>query len=55
MPSPDRLTGLDTTFLHLEGDTTHMHVASVLIFEGQAPDHAELSEHVLGRLDLVPR
>jgi diacylglycerol O-acyltransferase / wax synthase len=55
VPNPDRLTALDTTFLHLEDGFTHMHVASVLLFEGSAPSHAELVEHVVGRLDLVPR
>jgi diacylglycerol O-acyltransferase len=55
VPNPDRLTALDTTFLHLEDGFTHMHVASVLLFEGTAPTHAELVEHVVGRLDLVPR
>ena len=53
--SPDRLTALDTTFLHLEDSFTHMHVASVLVFEGRCPNHQELLDHVVGRLDLVPR
>jgi len=51
----DRLTALDTTFLHLEDGTAHMHVASVLIFEGRAPGHDEVLEHIVGRLHLVPR
>ena len=56
MANPDRLTGLDTAFLHLEDNSTaHMHVASVMIFEGQAPTPQELVDHVLGRLHLVPR
>jgi len=38
MANPDRLTALDTTFLHLEDHSTaHMHVASVMVFEGTAP------------------
>jgi diacylglycerol O-acyltransferase len=54
--NPDRLTGLDTAFLHLEDHSTaHMHVASVMIFEGRAPTPQELVEHVRGRLHLVPR
>ncbi|MDX6615108.1 MAG: hypothetical protein QOD60_199, partial [Solirubrobacterales bacterium] len=28
----DRLTGLDASFLHLEGADTHMHVASTILF-----------------------
>jgi diacylglycerol O-acyltransferase len=56
MANPDRLTGLDTAFLHLEDHSTaHMHVASVMIFEGRAPTPQELVEHVQGRLHLVPR
>jgi diacylglycerol O-acyltransferase / wax synthase len=54
--NPDRLTALDTAFLHLEDHSTaHMHVASVMVFEGTAPTPQELTEHVLSRLHLVPR
>jgi diacylglycerol O-acyltransferase / wax synthase len=54
--NPDRLTALDTTFLHLEDHSTaHMHVASVMVFEGSAPTHAEFVDHVESRLHLVPR
>ncbi|HEX4435374.1 MAG TPA: wax ester/triacylglycerol synthase family O-acyltransferase [Solirubrobacteraceae bacterium] len=56
MANPDRLTALDTTFLHLEDHSpAHMHVASVMVFEGKAPTHRELVEHVSSRLHLVPR
>jgi diacylglycerol O-acyltransferase / wax synthase len=56
MANPDRLTALDSTFLHLEDHSTaHMHVASVMVFEGCAPTLQELVDHVLGRLHLVPR
>ncbi|MEA2450925.1 MAG: diacylglycerol O-acyltransferase / wax synthase [Thermoleophilaceae bacterium] len=51
----DRLTGLDASFLHLEDDRTHMHVAAVMTFAGQPPDHDELTEAIGARLDLVPR
>ena len=56
MAQTDRLTALDSTFLHLEdhGDA-HMHVASVMIFEGTPPTHRELVDHVQSRLHLVPR
>jgi diacylglycerol O-acyltransferase len=54
--NPDRLTALDSTFLHLEDHSSaHMHVASVMVFEGAAPTLQELVDHVLGRLHLVPR
>jgi len=56
MANPDRLTALDSTFLHLEDHSTaHMHVASVMVFEGDAPTLHELVEHVQSRLHLVPR
>jgi WS/DGAT/MGAT family acyltransferase len=56
MANPDRLTALDSTFLHLEDHSSaHMHVASVMVFEGAAPSHRELVEHVSSRLHLVPR
>ena len=56
MTNPDRLSALDSTFLHLESNSTaHMHVASVMVFEGKAPTQQELIDHVLSRLHLVPR
>jgi diacylglycerol O-acyltransferase / wax synthase len=56
MANPDRLSALDSTFLHLENHSTaHMHVASVMVFEGTAPTPQELVDHVLSRLHLVPR
>jgi diacylglycerol O-acyltransferase / wax synthase len=51
----DRLSGLDASFLHLEDDSAHMHVASVVVFEGSAPHYDELLEHIDRRLHLVPR
>jgi diacylglycerol O-acyltransferase / wax synthase len=56
MANPDRLTALDSAFLHLENNSTaHMHVASVMVFEGKAPTPQELVDHVVSRLHLVPR
>jgi diacylglycerol O-acyltransferase len=51
----DRLTALDAGFLHLERSGAHMHVAGVLIFEGQAPAYDELVEAIEARMHLVPR
>jgi diacylglycerol O-acyltransferase len=51
----DRLSGLDASFLHLEDDAAHMHVASVLIFEGEAPAYNDMLAHLERRLHLVPR
>jgi diacylglycerol O-acyltransferase len=51
----DRLSGLDSSFLHLEQGGAHMHVASTMTFEGPVPDHDEFLEHLSARLHLVPR
>jgi diacylglycerol O-acyltransferase len=51
----DRLTGLDSSFLHLERDGTQMHVASTTLFEGPAPPYVEFRDHIESRLHLVPR
>ena len=51
----DRLTALDTSFLHLEDDSAHMHVASVMLFDGDPPPHDELIAGIESRLHLVPR
>src|SRR5687767_5527265 len=55
MANPDRLTGLDASFLHLERDGAHMHVGSVLVFEGEAPPYDDFVEALERRLHLVPR
>src|SRR5690349_14126902 len=51
----DRLSGLDASFLHMERDGAHMHVASTIIFAGSPPTHAEFRDHIASRLHLVPR
>jgi WS/DGAT/MGAT family acyltransferase len=51
----DRLSGLDASFLHLEDDSAHMHVASVLVFEGETPQYLDMLAHLERRLHLVPR
>src|SRR5215216_5856127 len=51
----DRLTALDTSFLHLEDASSHMHVASVILFEGTPPPYDELLQMIERRLPLVPR
>jgi diacylglycerol O-acyltransferase / wax synthase len=53
--NPDRLSGLDSSFLHLERDSAHMHVAGCIVFEGVAPTYDELVAHIVSRLHLVPR
>jgi diacylglycerol O-acyltransferase / wax synthase len=53
--NPDRLTGLDSSFLHLERDAAHMHVAGCMVFDGEAPTYDELVDQISSRLHLVPR
>jgi WS/DGAT/MGAT family acyltransferase len=53
--STDRLSGLDSSFLHLERGPAHMHVASTTLFEGPAPGYVEFRDHIESRLHLVPR
>ncbi len=55
MANPDRLTGLDSSFLHLERDSAHMHVAGCAVFEGPPPSYEELVDAIVSRLHLVPR
>ncbi|HEX8645319.1 MAG TPA: wax ester/triacylglycerol synthase family O-acyltransferase [Thermoleophilaceae bacterium] len=51
----DRLTGLDASFLHIENDSAHMHVAGVMLFEGSPPTRDELVEALERKMHLVPR
>src|ERR671919_627388 len=51
----DRLTGLDSAFLHLERSGAHMHVAPTILCEGPPPAYEEFREHIASRLHLVPR
>ena len=53
----DRLSPLDASFLHIEdgNPNSQMHVGSVGIFEGPAPDHDDLREVLRARLHLLPR
>ena len=51
----DRLTALDSSFLHQEKAGAHMHVGALTIFEGPPPTYAEYLEQVESRLGQVPR
>jgi hypothetical protein len=53
--NPDRLSGLDASFLALEEGGAHMHVGSVLLFEGKAPAYDDFVAQLERRLALVPR
>lgn len=50
-----RLSPLDASFLHMEDDTSSMHIASTAIFEGPPPAHEDIVRMVAGKLPLVPR
>jgi WS/DGAT/MGAT family acyltransferase len=50
-----RLTGLDASFLHLENGGAHMHVAGVMLFDGEPPDYEALVAATEARLHVVPR
>ena len=52
---PDRLSPLDASFLHIEDHVSHMHIASVAIFEGPPPPFVDIVAMVDAKLDLVPR
>jgi WS/DGAT/MGAT family acyltransferase len=51
----DRLTSIDASFLHNEGQSSHMHVGGLTIFEGPPPAIQDFLDHIRGRLHLVPR
>jgi diacylglycerol O-acyltransferase len=51
----DRLSPMDASFLHVEDSVSHMHIASVAIFEGPPPTYAEVAGMVEGKLPLVRR
>jgi len=51
----DRLSPLDASFLHVEDDVSHMHIAAIGIFEGPAPRYSDVVNMVKGKLPLVPR
>jgi diacylglycerol O-acyltransferase len=55
LSSGDRLSALDASFLHLEDGSAHMHVASVLVFDGDPPPYDDLLQAIESRLHLVPR
>jgi diacylglycerol O-acyltransferase len=51
----DRLSPLDASFLHIEDDVSHMHIAAIGIFEGPPPRYSDVVNMVRGKLPLVPR
>jgi len=51
----DRLSPLDASFLHIEDSVSHMHIASVGIFEGPEPAFEDIVAMIESKLSLVPR
>jgi WS/DGAT/MGAT family acyltransferase len=50
-----RMSFQDATFLHIEDDSSPMHVGGVSIFEGPPPPFEEILDAVQSKLALVPR
>ncbi len=55
MGDVDRLSPLDSSFLHIEDSVSHMHIASVGIFEGPVPAYPDISSMIESKLARVPR
>lgn len=51
----ERLSALDTEFLHLEDGISHMHIAGMSVFEGAPPTEAELAALLAAKLHRLPR
>ena len=51
----DRMSPLDAMFLHIEDAVSHMHIASVLTFEGPPPRYDDFLSMINQKLALVPR
>jgi len=51
----DHMSALDASFLYIENEVNHMHIAVVAIFEGPAPHGDEIEEMIASKLPLVPR
>ena len=51
----DRLSPLDSSFLNIEDGVSHMHIASIGVFEGPTPRVEDLVAMIAGKLHHVPR
>lgn len=51
----DVLSPLDAAFLRLESATSPLHIASLAVFEGPAPELADVRALISAKLDRVPR
>jgi diacylglycerol O-acyltransferase / wax synthase len=52
---PQRMTALDSWFLHIEDEADHMHIGSVGVLEGPPPSWTELEATIGAKLDQLPR
>jgi diacylglycerol O-acyltransferase len=51
----ESMSAIDSSFLHIENDTTPMHIGGVSIFAGPPPAFDDLRAMVASKLELVPR
>jgi WS/DGAT/MGAT family acyltransferase len=51
----DRLSFTDASFLYVENEVNHMHIAVVALFEGPPPHADEFESMIASKLHLVPR
>lgn len=51
----ERLSALDTEFLHLEDGVAHMHIAGMSVFGGTAPSEEEIQALLASKLHRIPR
>src|SRR4051795_12175450 len=51
----DRMSALDSAFLHVENPSASLHIASVAVFEGPVPDQAEIRAAIARKLPAAPR
>jgi len=51
----DRMSPQDASFLHIEDGGSHMHIASIGIFEGPKPAFGDIVTMIESKLPLVPR
>jgi WS/DGAT/MGAT family acyltransferase len=51
----DRLSFTDASFLYIENEFNHMHIAVVALFEGPPPRGDAIEEMIASKLHLVPR
>ena len=51
----DHMSPLDASFLYIENEFNHMHIAVIAVFEGPPPHGSEIEEMIGSKLALVPR